>query len=278
MSRAQPSVMTMQKMDNVAQAERADGVILKVEELHKSYQTLEVLKGISLTAHHHDVISLVGSSGSGKSTLLRCLNLLEMPTRGTIVFDGEPLPISAPTASGARKVTSQKALQRIRARMGMVFQSFNLWHHLTVLQNVTQAQILVQKKSKAQAIETAQQLLDRVGISDKQDKYPSQLSGGQQQRAAIARTLALSPDLILFDEPTSALDPEMVGEVLKVMRDLAQEGTTMIVVTHELAFAREVSNHVIFLEGGVIAEQGPPEQVLKNPQSEGCRRFLSKAL
>ena len=253
-------------------------VILKVEQLHKSYGPLEVLKGVSLTAHNHDVISLVGSSGSGKSTFLRCLNLLEMPTLGEVTFAGQPLPLSKPSNKHPRKVTSEKSLQNIRARMGMVFQSFNLWNHLTILQNVTRAQILVKKTPKDQAINQAVQLLKRVGIADKLDKYPSQISGGQQQRAAIARTLALNPDLILFDEPTSALDPEMVGEVLKVMRDLAEDGTTMIVVTHELGFAREISNHVIFLEDGVIGEQGPPSQVLGEPISDGCRRFLSKAL
>ena len=256
-------------------SERED--ILTVKDLYKSYGSLEVLNGISLSAKKHDVISIIGSSGSGKSTFLRCLNVLEMPTKGEIIFEGETLPLSKPGKS-ERKVTSERKLQDIRQRMGMVFQSFNLWSHLSILENVTRAQVLVQKKSKAQAIETAERLLDRVGIADKQDQYPSQLSGGQQQRVAIARTLALDPNLILFDEPTSALDPEMVGEVLKVIGDLAEEGRTMIVVTHELGFAREISNQVVFLKDGLIGEQGPPEQVLGKPETQECRQFLSMAL
>lgn len=254
--------------------------LLVVDDLHKSYGDLEVLKGISLTASDHDVISIIGSSGSGKSTFLRCLNILEMPTSGEIIFKGQKMPLSKPVGSGKsqRKVTSERTLQTIRQQMGMVFQSFNLWHHLSILENVTCAQILAHKKSKAEAIETAERLLDRVGIADKRNQYPNQLSGGQQQRVAIARTLALDPKLILFDEPTSALDPEMVGEVLKVIGDLAHEGRTMIVVTHELGFAREISNHVVFLKDGLIGEQGPPEQVLGKPETEECQQFLSMAL
>ena len=255
----------------------SDNAIIRVENLHKSYGPLEVIKGVSLTANEHDVISLIGASGSGKSTILRCINLLEIPTAGEIYIDGQRLPLSPPK-NGVRKVTSENTLRKIRTNLGMVFQSFNLWSHLSVIENIIEAPIHVLKKSKAEATEIANGLLKRVGISEKRDMYPSQLSGGQQQRVAIARTLALDPKVMLFDEPTSALDPEMVGEVLEVMRDLASEGRTMIVVTHEMGFAREVCNHVVFLENGTIGEEGPPSKLFNSPQTESCRQFLSKVL
>ncbi len=251
--------------------------IIRVVDLHKSYGSIEVIKGVSLEAKEHDVISLIGASGSGKSTILRCMNLLEIPTSGEIYIDGKRLPLSEPK-HGVRKVTSEKELRAIRTSLGMVFQSFNLWSHLTVIQNIMEAPVRVLKKSKDEARANAERLLERVGIAAKRDMYPSQLSGGQQQRVAIARTLALNPKVMLFDEPTSALDPEMVGEVLQVMRDLADEGRTMIVVTHEMGFAREVSNHVVFLDQGKIGEQGHPSELFKSPKTETCQKFLSKVL
>ena len=252
--------------------------ILDVRDLHKSYGNLEVLKGISLTAKNHDVISLIGASGSGKSTFLRCLNLLEMPTRGEIFVHGKRMPLSDADARGNRRVTSERELRDIRTHLGMVFQQFNLWSHMTVLQNVIEAPIRVKGMARGEAVERAKDLLDRVGLSTKVDAYPSQLSGGQQQRVAIARTLALDPEIILFDEPTSALDPEMVGEVLAVMRDLASEGRTMMVVTHEMGFAREVSTEVVFLEKGKVGERGAPEQIFGDPQTAACKQFLNKVL
>ena len=253
--------------------------IIDVRDLHKSYGNLEVLKGISLTARTHDVISLIGASGSGKSTFLRCLNLLEIPTRGEVFVHGKRMPRSDPDPSrGERRVTSERELREIRTHLGMVFQQFNLWSHMTVLQNVIEAPIRVRGMARAEAIERAKDLLDRVGLSAKVDNYPSQLSGGPQQRVAIARTLALDPEIILFDEPTSALDPEMVGEVLAVMRDLASEGRTMMVVTHEMGFAREVSTEVVFLEKGKVGERGAPEQIFGDPQTAACKQFLNKVL
>ncbi|GGE61727.1 ABC transporter ATP-binding protein [Actibacterium pelagium] len=251
--------------------------IIQVRNLHKSYGDLEVLRGIDLTANRHDVISLIGASGSGKSTFLRCLNLLEIPTKGEIFVQGRRMPLSNPE-NGPAKVTSERELREIRAQLGMVFQQFNLWNHMTVLENVIEAPIRVSRKSKAEAIAHAQELLDRVGLSAKADVYPSQLSGGQQQRVAIARTLAMDPSVILFDEPTSALDPEMVGEVLAVIRDLAGEGRTMIVVTHEMGFAREVSTEVVFLDQGRVGERGAPEQLFGDPQTASCKQFLKKVL
>ena len=254
-----------------------DTKLIEVRDLHKSYGSLSVLKGVSLSANEGDVISLIGSSGSGKSTLLRCLNVLEMPTSGDVYIDGEALPLSKPNHK-PRKVNSENRLRNIRTKLGMVFQNFNLWSHLTVLENIIEAPVHVLKQNKKAAIERAEQLLERVGIPDKRNMYPSQLSGGQQQRVAIARTLALDPKVILFDEPTSALDPEMVGEVLSVMRDLAREGRTMIVVTHEMGFARDVSDHVIYLEDGVICEEGPPSELFSSPRTESLQRFISRAL
>ncbi|WP_299297256.1 ATP-binding cassette domain-containing protein [uncultured Tateyamaria sp.] len=250
---------------------------LTVDGLHKSYGALEVIKGVSFSGTEHEVISLIGASGSGKSTILRCINLLEIPNRGEITIDGVRLPLSD-VGTGDRKVTDQKALSAIRARLGMVFQGFNLWAHMTILENVIEGPVHVLGLSKAEARGRAEALLERVGIADKRNNYPTQLSGGQQQRVAIARTLAMDPKVLLFDEPTSALDPEMVGEVLNVMHDLADDGRTMIVVTHEMGFAREVSNKAIFLHQGRISEQGPPDEVFGNPQSAECQQFLAKVL
>ncbi len=247
---------------------------LTIRDLHKSFGSLEVLKGISLTAKVGDVISLIGSSGSGKSTLLRCINLLEMPTSGQIHIGDELIGLKK-NRRGETGPESQKQVDQIRTRLGMVFQHFNLWSHMTVLENIVEAPVHVLKRPKAEAKEKAMAYLEKVGIANRSHYYPSQLSGGQQQRAAIARALAMEPEVLLFDEPTSALDPELVGEVLKVMVDLAKEGRTMLVVTHEMAFARDVSSSVVFLDKGVIEEQGPPGKVFMNPDSERCRQFLA---
>jgi ABC-type histidine transport system ATPase subunit len=217
---------------------------------------------------------MIGSSGSGKSTFLRCINLLEVPDSGTVEVGGELIEMRQ-RKDGRAEPANRAQVERIRSRLGMVFQNFNLWAHLSVLENVIEAPVHVLKLPKAQAVERARALLQKVGISDKENHYPSHLSGGQQQRAAIARALAMEPDVLLFDEPTSALDPELVGEVLKVMRDLALEGRTMIVVTHEMGFAREVSSRVLFLDQGRVEEEGPPVQVFDNPKSERCRQFLA---
>jgi ABC-type histidine transport system ATPase subunit len=249
---------------------------LVVSDLHKSFGPLEVLKGVSLSARNGDVISMLGSSGSGKSTLLRCINLLETPDAGEVHVGGELIRMTQ-TRHGA-KPADHKQVDRIRTRLGMVFQSFNLWSHMTVLENVIEAPVHVLKKPKAEAIERAEALLAKVGIADKRDHYPAHLSGGQQQRAAIARALAMEPQLMLFDEPTSALDPELVGEVLRVMRDLAEEGRTMLIVTHEIGFAREVSSRAVFLHRGRIEEQGPPKEVFGKPRSERLRQFLASHL
>ena len=250
---------------------------LCVEDLHKRYADNEVLKGVSLAANAGDVISIIGSSGSGKSTLLRCINLLEQPNQGRIALNGETLALT-PDRDGSLKAADARQLQRMRAKLAMVFQHFNLWAHMTALQNIIEAPVHVLGVPRAEAIERAEQLLQRVGVHQRKDTYPAHLSGGEQQRVAIARALAMDPEVMLFDEPTSALDPELVGEVLKVIRDLAEEGRTMIVVTHEMAFAREVSNHAIFLHRGLIEEQGNPREVLLNPQSERLRQFLSGSL
>jgi len=252
----------------------ADVPALVVEDIHKRFGELEVLKGISLTARNGDVISLIGSSGSGKSTFLRCINLLEIPDEGSVTLAGETQNMTR-NRRGESVPADQKQVDRFRTRLGMVFQNFNLWTHMTVEQNVMEAPVYVQKKSKAEARELAMSVLQKVGIADKAQQYPEQLSGGQQQRAAIARALAMEPEVLLFDEPTSALDPELVGEVLRVMRQLAEEGRTMLVVTHEMGFARELSSQVIFLHQGRVEEQGPPSQVFENPASERCRQFLT---
>ena len=247
---------------------------LEIRNLHKRYGELEVLKGISLTARDGDVISILGSSGSGKSTFLRCINLLENPNEGDILVAGEQLKLKR-GKQGDLVAADGKQLNRIRSELGFVFQNFNLWPHMSVLDNIIEAPRRVLGQSKAEAIEVAEALLAKVGIGDKRHVYPNQLSGGQQQRAAIARTLAMQPKVILFDEPTSALDPEMVQEVLAVIRSLADEGRTMLLVTHEMSFAKQVSSEVVFLHQGLVEEQGTPEQVFDNPQSARCKQFMS---
>ena len=249
-------------------------VAVRVKDLHKKFADLEVLKGVSLQAREGDVVSMIGASGSGKSTFLRCINFLEMPTDGSIEVTGEQVALSR-QKDGNLHPSDRRQLERIRTRLGMVFQSFNLWQHMTVLQNVIEAPVHVLGLSKAEAIERAEKLLNKVGLYDKRDQYPAFLSGGQQQRVAIARALCMEPKVMLFDEPTSALDPELVGEVLKVIRDLAEEGRTMILVTHEMKFARDVSSHVIYLYKGVVEEEGPPSQVFGAPLSDRCRQFVS---
>jgi len=243
---------------------------LEIRNLHKRYGDLEVLKGISLTARDGDVISILGSSGSGKSTFLRCINLLENPHEGEILVAGEQLKLKR-DKQGDLVAADGKQLNRIRSELGFVFQNFNM----TILDNIIEAPRRVLGQSKAEATEVAEALLAKVGIADKRHVYPNQLSGGQQQRAAIARTLAMQPKVILFDEPTSALDPEMVQEVLAVIRSLAEEGRTMLLVTHEMNFAKQVSSEVVFLHQGLVEEQGTPEQVFDNPQSARCKQFMS---
>lgn len=247
---------------------------IEVRGLRKSFGPVEVLKGINLTAHEGEVISILGSSGSGKSTMLRCINMLETPDDGDISVAGEKIGLKR-DAKGQGHIVDRRQVERIRSELGMVFQSFNLWSHKTVIENIIEAPIHVQKRPKADVIAEAEALLEKVGIADKRNHYPSHLSGGQQQRAAIARALAMRPKVMLFDEPTSALDPELVGEVLRVMRSLADEGRTMLVVTHEMGFARDVSNRVIFLHQGAIEEQGSPEDMFTNAQSERFRKFIS---
>lgn len=240
--------------------------MIKVENLHKSFNDLQVLKGINEHISKGEVVVVIGPSGSGKSTFLRCLNLLEDVTQGKIYVDGE-------------EITSPKVdVNQIRQRMGMVFQHFNLFPHLTILGNITLAPVLLKKMTKEQAHERAMELLGMVGLAEKADAYPAQLSGGQKQRVAIARALAMDPEIMLFDEPTSALDPEMVGEVLEVMKKLAQSGMTMVIVTHEMGFAREVASRVLFMDQGYIMEQGTPGQIFSNPQNERTKLFLSKVL
>ena len=250
---------------------------LQVEDLHKRFGSHEVLKGVSLRAVAGDVISIIGSSGSGKSTLLRCINLLEKPQQGRIVVAGEALRLK-PDARGDLQAADPQQLQRLRAKLAMVFQHFNLWAHLTVLQNIIEAPVQVLGLPRDEAVAIARRYLARVDLGGMEDRYPAHLSGGQQQRVAIARALAMEPEVMLFDEPTSALDPELVSEVLRVMQALAQEGRTMVVVTHEMGFAREVANHLIFLHQGRIEEQGRPAEVLAQPKSERLAQFLSGSL
>lgn len=245
---------------------------LVVRDLHKQFNQLEVLKGVSLETKKGDVISMIGSSGSGKSTFLRCINLLETPTSGDILLHGEQVKFTE--KKGVRVPADHKQVEAMRAKLSMVFQSFNLWSHMTILENIIEAPVHVLGIPRKEAIARAEALLDKVGIHDRKEYYPAQMSGGQKQRAAIARALAMEPEVLLFDEPTSALDPELVGEVLKVMRSLAEEGRTMIVVTHEMAFARDVSSHVMFLHEGRIEEQGAPDKVFGNPDSERMQQFL----
>ena len=247
---------------------------LEIRDLHKRYGDLEVLKGVSLTARDGDVISILGSSGSGKSTFLRCINLLENPSKGEILVAGEQLKLK-PSRHGELVAADNRQINRLRSELGFVFQNFNLWPHMSVLDNIIEAPRRVLGLSKAEAIERAEALLAKVGIGDKCHVYPNQLSGGQQQRAAIARTLCMEPKVILFDEPTSALDPEMVQEVLGVIRALAEEGRTMLLVTHEMNFARQVSSEVVFLHQGRVEEQGSPAQVFDQPQSPRCQQFMS---
>ncbi|WP_322068530.1 ABC transporter ATP-binding protein [Paraburkholderia bannensis] len=252
---------------------------LFVDSIHKKYGDHEVLKGVSLKANAGDVISVIGSSGSGKSTMLRCINFLEQPNAGRIVVDGEELVTKTDKRTGALVVADVKQLQRVRTKLAMVFQHFNLWSHMTVLENVIEAPVHVLGLSRKEAEERARVYLEKVGLAPRvETQYPSHLSGGQQQRVAIARALTMNPDVMLFDEPTSALDPELVGEVLKVMQKLAEEGRTMIVVTHEMGFARNVSNHVMFLHQGRVEEEGVPSEVFANPSSERLRQFLSGSL
>ena len=247
---------------------------IAVVDLHKRFGQLEVLKGISLSAREGDVIAVIGGSGSGKSTLLRCINMLELPTSGSVTIHGETIAMKS-DGQGGQMPADRRQVQRIRTRLGMVFQSFNLWQHLTALENVIEAPVHVLGVPKDQAIATAETLLRRVGLYDKRDVYPTFMSGGQQQRAAIARALAIQPLVMLFDEPTSALDPELVGEVLSVIADLAREKRTMVLVTHEMKFARNVASHIVFLHGGLIEEQGPPEAVFGTPKSERLKKFIS---
>ena len=247
--------------------------VIEIRDLHKAYGALEVLKGVDVTAPQGHVISLIGSSGSGKSTLLRCANLLEDSQQGEVIFCGEPVHWRG---KGAARVPGDAAqVRRIRTNLSMVFQQFNLWAHMTILENVMEAPITVLKQDRAEVETRARAILDKVGIGDKCDVYPAQLSGGQQQRAAIARGLAMEPKALLFDEPTSALDPELEQEVIRVIKDLAAEGRTMLIVTHDMALARDVSDHVIFLHQGRIEEEGPPEVLFKTPKSERLRGFLA---
>ena len=259
-------------------ATRPAETALAVEDLHKRFGPVEVLKGVSLSANDHDVISILGSSGSGKSTLLRCINLLETPDAGRVYVKGELIRMRGGGRGAGLVPEDSGQVERIRARLAMVFQQFNLWSHMTVLQNVIEAPVHVLEVPRAEAVERAGEELRRVGMYDRRDYYPAHLSGGQQQRAAIARALAMQPDVMLFDEPTSALDPELVGEVLRVMRGLAEEGRTMLVVTHEMGFAREVSDRVVFLHEGRVEEEGEPDRVFENPRSERFRQFLAGTL
>ena len=240
--------------------------MINVKNLQKNFEGVEVLKGIDVTINKGDVVCVIGPSGSGKSTFLRCLNLLEQPTGGEIIFEGENL------------LDKKVDINKHRQKMGMVFQQFNLFPHMSVLENLICAPVMLKKMPKAEAIEKAMNLLNRVGLGDRADSYPNQLSGGQKQRVAIVRALCMEPDVMLFDEPTSALDPEMVGEVLDVMKELAKEGMTMVVVTHEMGFAREVSNRVLFLDEGLIAEEGSPQQIFNEPKCERLQSFLAKVL
>ena len=240
--------------------------MIKVENLHKSFGELEVLKGVSEHIKKGEVVSVIGASGSGKSTFLRCLNMLEEPQSGSIIFEGVD-------------ITQEKVnIDVHRQKMGMIFQHFNVFPHMTVIENITMAPMLIKKKSKADAEAQAMQLLEMVGLADKRDEYPRRLSGGQKQRLAIVRALAMEPDVMLFDEPTSALDPEMVGEVLQVIKNLVKSGMTAVIVTHEMGFAKEVSDRVLFMDGGVIAESGTPDQIFNNPQNPRTKEFLSKVL
>lgn len=243
-----------------------DVIKIKVDNLKKSYGTLDVLKDISTEIHKGEVVCVIGPSGSGKSTFLRCLNKLEKVTSGKVVIDGTDITLK------------QTNINHVRENIGMVFQHFNLFNNLNILDNLTLAPVQLKKCSKEEAVSRAREMLDKVGLADKESSFPSQLSGGQKQRVAIARALCMQPDIMLFDEPTSALDPEMVGEVLQVMKNLAADGMTMVIVTHEMGFAREVADRVIFMDGGYIVEEGTPQEVLLNPKEERTIDFLNKVL
>ncbi|MFQ6549865.1 ABC transporter ATP-binding protein [Aestuariibius sp. 2305UL40-4] len=250
--------------------------VLEIRDLHKSFGGLEVLRGVDVTARRGDVVSLIGSSGSGKSTLLRCANLLEDSQQGEVIFCGEPVTWRG--AGSNRHPADRKQVLRIRTNLSMVFQQFNLWAHMTILQNVMEAPVSVLGRDRAEVEEAARGYLDKVGIADKADAYPAQLSGGQQQRAAIARALCMEPKALLFDEPTSALDPELEQEVVRVIRDLAAEGRTMILVTHDMNMARDVSKHVVFLHQGRVGEEGAPDRLFEQPETERLRGFLSSTM
>ncbi len=256
-------------MPNLEHSRATAPIAIKVSGLRKSFGSHEVLKGVSMTARQGDVVAIIGGSGSGKSTLLRCINFLETPSGGTIEVAGQPIAMKD---DGTAK--DKKQLEQARQSLGMVFQNFNLWTHMTVLENLIEVPVHVLKTPKAEAITRARALLARVGLAEKEAAYPAFLSGGQQQRAAIARALCMNPKAMLFDEPTSALDPELVGEVLQVIKALADEGRTMILVTHEMRFAREVASHVIYLHNGVIEEEGPPEELFGAPKSDRLKQFL----
>jgi ABC-type histidine transport system ATPase subunit len=249
--------------------------VVELRELHKSFGALEVLKGISFTAREGQVVSLIGSSGSGKSTLLRCINMLEVPDSGDVLIGGEAIKLTAPGPT--RRIADENQIRHIRSELGMVFQSFNLWAHMTILENVMEAPLIVQKRQRGEVEAEARAMLDKVGIGAKADAYPSQLSGGQQQRAAIARALCINPRVMLFDEPTSALDPELEVEVLRVIKILADEGRTMVLVTHDMDFARSVSDRVIFLHQGLVEEEGTPEEVFGATRSARLKQFLNAA-
>ena len=258
-------------MGNSVQDQHAP--IIEIKGLHKAYGELEVLKGIDVTAKRGDVVALIGSSGSGKSTLLRCCNMLEISQEGAILFQGEAVKWKG--TGHNRRPADPAQVTRLRTNLSMVFQQFNLWAHMTILQNVMEAPVTVLKQDRAEVETRARALLQKVGIDEKCDIYPAQLSGGQQQRAAIARALAMEPQALLFDEPTSALDPELEQEVIRVIKDLASEGRTMLIVTHDMAMARDVADHVIFLHQGLIEEQGPPNALFSAPKSQRLKQFLS---
>ena len=251
--------------------------VVKIVNLHKYFGKLEVLKGIDLQVHQGDVVSVLGSSGSGKSTMLRCINHLEQPTSGEIYISGRPMGFRV-DSKGRKVPDSHKNINKLRQEIGMVFQQFNIWPHMTVLGNVIEAPVHVKKIPTQEANEIALTFLEKVNLIDKKDEFPVRLSGGQLQRVAIARALSMQPKVMLFDEPTSALDPELIGEVLEAMKQLAIDGTTMIVVTHEIGFAKEVSDRVVFLNNGLVEEEGTPNEVILNPKSERCRQFFSKML
>ncbi|MBE7473601.1 MAG: polar amino acid ABC transporter ATP-binding protein [Anaerolineae bacterium] len=248
--------------------------MVQIEDLHKNFGPLEVLKGVSLQVQQGEVVTIIGRSGSGKSTLLRCVNFLEQPTHGRIEVDGLSVNVEQHKLTNEQKQT----IHDIRLRTGMVFQEFNLFPHLSVMENLIEAPVTVKKMKKDEAIAIGEKFLAKVGLSAKRDEYPNRLSGGQKQRVAIARALTMQPKVMLFDEPTSALDPELIGEVLEVMRQLADEGMTMLCVTHEMSFAHDVAHRIVFMEGGVIAEEGPPQQLFENPQNPQTKMFLQRVI